>query len=405
MDASLKVVLNNQKPYPNGELPVRLRITKDRKPRYIPLGLRCDPKLWDSDAGVPKKKHPFFFEFSEEIKRKVAQAMKLIFKTESENQSLSAQEYVKLMKKKKRSSVTLYAYFIEVEERLKGAGEIRNAKVYRDTKNQLQKFDNSTVHFSEANYTFLKKFEEYLKSTGKGLNTIAIYLRTFRALLNRAIKEGICPPEYYPFKNFSMSEYKRIKTKKRAISKADINKIRDFDTTECPELIDAKNAFLFSYYCRGINFIDICQLKYSDISDNVLTYTRQKTGGFFTMKLLPPVIEMLKYYRPLTFSDKNSYIFPLLNEGHKTKIAIHNRHTKMTTLINRQLKTIGEKCKIESELTTYVARHSYATIMKRSGHSEELISESMGHSSVAVTKIYLEEFENPLMDEAHLSLL
>lgn len=405
MNLTIKVVLNTQKTYANDEHPIRIRITKDRKTNYISLGLKCSEKLWDHSTGLPKRKHPLYLEYSLAIRKKVADIEKQILQAEIEEQNLSSKEIVQSIKVASTRNETVYEYFDEVIERLKRSGSIKNSAVYRDTRNNLKNFHANTLYFSQVNYAFVKKWEEFLKEAGKGGNTIYIYLRTFRALINRAIKEKVCKESYYPFKDFSMSDYKKIKTRKRALDKTDIYKIRDFDTTLFPALTDAKNIFLFSYYCRGMNFIDICQLKYSNIDGEQLSYTRQKTDGFFNMKILPPALAIIEYYRPITFKNNDSFIFPIFNENYTSKLSQHNRHVKMLTHINKQLKTLGQKCQIEKELTTYVARHTYATVMKKSGNSVGAISESMGHSSEKVTQIYLDSFENSYLDEANKAIL
>ena len=230
-------------------------------------------------------------------------------------------------------------------------------------------------------------------------------MRTLRALLNKAIKEGVSSDKYYPFKKFSLAKYAKIKTEKRAISKEDIMKIKGVDVSAKSYLIDARNIFMFSYYCRGINFIDIALLKWKDIKGERLVYTRKKTKELFNIELLPPAKEILKHYESLSDKDSESYIFPILNENHHTPNMLFNRKEKMIRKINKDLKEIASIVGINSELTTYVARHSYATILKKSGVATALISEAMGHDSEKTTKIYLESFENKILDEASKALL
>jgi integrase len=404
MSTTAKVVLYRKLTLKNGEHPIYLRITKDRVSNFMAIGINCHPDLWEEKYHVPKNKHSLSAEYKEKIWEKEQQAGKLILKLEKEGKNLSALEIIKLLKNATLINTLVYDFFDEVIEREKNSGSIKNSLVYRDTRNNLQKFNNSQLHFSEITHGFLNKFQEYLQEKGKGGNSIYIYMRTFRALINKAINEGVCSPEYYPFKKFSLAQYKKIKTKKRAITKEQVYKIRDLDTKTYPHLIDARNVFLFSYYCRGINFIDICLLKYSNIEENILNYTREKTDGYFNIELLEPAKEIIEYYRPMTFSNKDSYIFPLFFDTHVTKLSIHNRHTKMLTIINKDLKEIAILCGIES-LTTYVARHTYATVMKKSGQSIAVISESMGHSSESVTKIYLDSFANSFLDEANKAIL
>ena len=130
-----------------------------------------------------------------------------------------------------------------------------------------------------------------------------------------------------------------------------------------------------------------------------------KTKELFNIELLQPAKEILKHYESLSDKDNESYIFPILNENHNTPNMLYNRKVKMLRKINKDLKEIASLVGIDSELTTYVARHSYATILKKSGVATAIISEAMGHDSEKTTKIYLESFENKVLDEASKALL
>ncbi|MFN8284538.1 MAG: site-specific integrase [Chitinophagales bacterium] len=406
MNTSIKVILYTSKVLKNGENPIMLRVIKDRKTKYISVGYSCHVDLWDSKENLPKKKHPFFKEISVLIDNKKLEAGKLVLDLENENKNLSAYEIQSKLKKEKSNNSSVLDYFEEVIKRLIASGQIKNADVYRDTKRNLSYFlESRKIQFSEIDVQFLNKFEEHLKNKGKGGNTIFIYMRTFRALINKAIKENVCSEKYYAFKSFSLAKYTKIKTAKRAIPKTDIDKIINLDLSENEKLIDAKNIFLFSYYCRGINFIDIALLKWSNIYQNQLSYVREKTKERFNLKLLLPAIEIVEYYKEYTFKNKDSYVFPILNENHNTPQSIYNRRQKMNGKINKDLKDIAKKAEIEAELTTYVARHSFATNLKKLGISTNVISQSLGHDSEKTTQIYLESFENSILDEASALLL
>ena len=168
----------------------------------------------------------------------------------------------------------------------------------------------------------------------------------------------------------------------------------------------AKDLFLFSYYCGGINFVDIAMLKWVNIGTDMdekprLTYTRQKTGGKFSIRLIPHALAILERYKLDRTSNPKTYVFPVLNTTlHKTASQIHNRCNKVMGQVNVDLKTIGTGEGITTPLTTYVARHSFATALKRSGVATGIISEAMGHSDERTTQIYLSEFDTDLMDAA-----
>lgn len=406
MNTSIKLLLYTSKTLSNGEHPIMLRVTKDRKSKYISVGFSCSIDLWDDKENSPKKKHPHFKEIKILIAKKKLDAEKLILNLENEDKNLSAYEIKIKLHKEKVNNPLLMDYFDTIVARFIQSGQIKNSEVYKDAKRNLSYFIcGKKIHFSDIDVLFLNEFEEYLKKNGKGENTIYIYLRTLRALINKAVKEEVCSEKYYSFKKFSLAKYAKIKTEKRAIEKSDIEKIQKLKLNNHKHLIDAKNIFLFSFYCRGINFIDIALLKWNNIKTDRLSYRRIKTNELFNLCLLKPAQDILNYYKPITFSDSKSYIFPIFYEQHNTPQSLYNRKVKMLKKINADLKEIAILIGLKTELTTYVARHSYATILKKSGISTSIISEAMGHDSEKTTQIYLESFGSNILDEASKAIL
>ncbi|MGC4034448.1 MAG: site-specific integrase [Chitinophagaceae bacterium] len=405
MNASVKVILYKSKKLSNGEFPVMLRIIKDRKPKYLSTGVSSTEELWDFANNIPKRKHPHFKEIKIKLRKKLLEAEKYVLDLDNDDKNLSAHEIRGGLKRKKASNPLLYDFFDIVIKRLQNTGQIKNSEIYKDAKRNLLHFtQGKTMHFSDVDIAFLNQFEEFLKTKGKGSNTIYLYLRTLRALMNKAIKEEYCAEKYYPFKRFSLTKYAKIKTEKRAISKADIEKIKAKELKD-EKLEFARDIFLFSYYCRGMNFTDIAALKWEHIYNGRLTYVRQKTKERFNIELLEPAIEILNKYKEDKSIQKNEYVFPILNHSHKSPKSIYNRKVKILRSINKDLKKVAEKAEVDAHLTTYVARHSYATVLKKTGISTKIISEAMGHDSEKTTQIYLEGFENSVLDEASKAIL
>ena len=228
----------------------------------------------------------------------------------------------------------------------------------------------------------------FLIRSGKKENTIGIRFRSLRVLYNKAVSEKIVKPEYYPFDNFKVGKFHE-QTMKRAISKEDIKRIIDLDlrtvtTCHSPYLSLGRDLFLFSYLSCGINLTDMARIRYSDIFDGRLSYHRQKTGKLISFLLQPMALDIIEKYRKPD-ATPNDYIFPILDRRiHKTPIQIRDKVRKANKATNKALKRIGEVLDIPIDLTTYVARHSYATVLKRSGVSTAIISESLGHSSEKV---------------------
>jgi integrase len=153
----------------------------------------------------------------------------------------------------------------------------------------------------------------------------------------------------------------------------------------------------------GTNFTDLAQLKWTNIQNERLKYIRAKTNKPYDVGLLPPALEILKYYKNNDIN--NEFIFPILNEFHDTAIRIKNRIHKVLKQTNDDLKEIATLAGIDVNLTTYVARHTYATVLKYSGVSTSVISEALGHDSEKTTQIYLDSFQNDVLDKANKNLL
>jgi site-specific recombinase XerD len=301
---------------------------------------------------------------------------------------------------------TVFTFIDQIVTDLKKIDKIGNANMYSDCKRALSKFRNERdLNFTDIDVYFLKKFEQSLAERGVTGNTISVYMRSIRAVFNKAIVEGYCKKDSYPFDEYKISKLS-TDTAKRAMTKEQMQIFISSKIKSDSELFLAKNIFLFSYYNRGINFTDIALLKWENVTNNRLVYTRAKTGRTYNISLLEPAVKILDHYRQFTGGKKDNYIFPLLDKiKHVSAQQIDNRVEKTNKMINKDLQNIAKDEKIDFHLTTYVARHSYATIMKRSGVSTSIISESLGHNSEKTTQIYLDSFENGVLDEANKAIL
>lgn len=239
----------------------------------------------------------------------------------------------------------------------------------------------------------------WMKEQTLSISTISTRIRHLRAVFNLAIAEHAIKNDCYPFHTYKVSKLNR-RTAKRAISKKDVLKIMKCQGNTPMECL-AIDIFAFSYLNAGINFIDIAKLKHSNIIGNQLIYNREKTKKLINVPLQQQAIEIITKYK----NDKSPYLFPVLTPFHKTEIQIANRLHKVLAKINKHLKEIGKKLKLPIPLTTYVARHSYATVLKRAGVSTSIISESLGHSSEKITQVYLDSFNNEQINEAMKNLL
>lgn len=383
-----------------------LRVSKNRSRSYMSLGISCLAKDWDDDKNLLKKKHPYKERYDGIITKAIAAFNDKLVEFKHDGKDFTPDVLISEASKPTKKTTVFNFFELKIQE-LNDRKQIGNAKVYKDTLNQLKKFtSNKDITFSQVDYSFLIKFETALKAKGVSDNALSVRFRTLRAVFNAAIAENYVKKDLYPFDKFKITERYSTKTKKRAITKEDIKLIAALDLEKGSTIFEAQQYFLFSYYGQGINFMDISYLKWKNLINGRIYYTRAKTGSEMSFKLPAPALAIIENLKYKPTPKQEDFIFPILNKDfHLTPTQQHNRIRKVMSRVNKDLKTIAEKAGISVPLTTYVARHTFATVLKRSGVSTAIISESMGHQTEAITQTYLKSFENSIIDEAMENLL
>ena len=399
MNATISVICYKSKTLANGEHPLMIRIAKSGKKTYRSLGLSIHPKYWDFNRNQPKRNYPNREELQNLITTKKNEFQKTILEL-----NITQKEYsigtVKDKIGKPKTVKMVDQVFIEYIDSLKQSKRLRYADSCKLVFNSLIHFNRHlNIYFSEIDLSWLRKYEKWLRAHGLAINSIGIRFRTLRTIYNYAIAENHVSPECYPFKKFKVSKFQQA-TAKRSLTKKDIDKVLNYPTSNKNQQL-AIDIFTFSYLMGGINFVDIANLTQESIIEDRLIYIRKKTGKLIKMPLHVKAVEIIKKY----MSNRNKYIFPILFNHHQTELQKTNRVNKITSKINKQLKEVGKELDLPIDLTTYVARHSFATVLKRAGVSTSLISESLGHSSEKVTQFYLDSFENKQFNEAMKHLL
>ena len=268
--------------------------------------------------------------------------------------------------------------------------KIKTAQNYETTLKSFIKFHETKTELRVITSLSLRQYESWLKTRGVSMNTISFYMRILRAVYNRAVEERIVVNQY-PFKKV----YTGIaKTNKRYVDEDVFLKLLNLDLHKRKSLIFARDLFLFSFYTRGMAFVDIAYLKKGDIINGYIRYNRHKTGQTLFIKVEPCISKITRRY---TENKTNgAYLFPIM-KGENYQSALR--------LQNFRLKKISEMLKLPQPLTSYVARHSWASIAKRKGIPTSIISEGMGHKNEAITQIYLASFEQSVIDKANATLL
>lgn len=401
MAVSIKTILKN-KPLSDNTFPIVLQIIKDGRTKIISTGISCTKNDWN---GLElKKSHPNYQKRNLILSGLKQKALKIIDDFNEEGVDFTLNDFENKYKGEKTNSrITVYEHFQEKINLMEISGRTGNARSYKDTCNSFFNFHtDKQLSFKNLNVGLLEKYEAHLRSRNNQDSGIAFRMRSIRAIFNSAIRNGIVKADYYPFDKYKISKLKG-KGLKRALSRDEIKRILDLDLSERPDLIDSKNYFVFSYFTRGINFVDLMKLKKDNIQGENIEYIRSKTKGRFIIKILPPVKSILDYY--LSKDSKTEYLFPILLKNELTPQQIENRKHKTLGKFNKDLKEIATLAKVAKNVTSYVIRHSYATNLKQLGIATDLISTSMGHANLDVTNNYLKEFENSVIDDANEKLL
>ena len=394
-------ILIRSKKLANGEHPIVLRITKDKKSKIISLGLSCLKSHWKS--GEISKKHLNASVKNRVLLKQKQKALQIIDEFKLDGVDFTLSQFEDKFRGEKSSNVTVSEFWKEKISDLNKAGRTGNARAYKDVYNSFFKFQkDKNLVFREVTPNLLDKYETYLRSNGNTDGGIGLKMREIRALYNDAIKKGVVDEKYYPFKLYKVSKLKG-KGIKKAISRQEMKLMEALDTEKYPHLIDAKNYMIFSYYMGGMNFVDMMKLKWDNIQEERVLYVRSKTKGRFSVKMLEPVKQIISYYKAQARST--NYVFPILLKDNLTPIQTENRKHKTLSRFNKQLKEIAQIQGVSQNVTSYVIRHSFATNLKFAGISADLIGESMGHHDVSVTKAYLKEFDDDIIDDAMRKLL
>lgn len=398
MSETVKVLCYKSKTLSDGKHPLMVRVCKDGKKKYQSIGISIHPSHWDFKKNEPNELCPNRDEIRLLIQQKLYDLQKTILSKRIEGKDFTASSLFK----PKDGSLSLhnnvgecFNYYVRI---LKEQGRLRYAGMYEVSLNSFIKYAGSLdIPFSDVDVVWLKKYEAWMLKQGLAINTIGTRIRHLRAVFNMAIEHHVIDEECYPFHAYKVSKLSQSPPK-RAMSKADIQRVIDYKgKTDIESLAIA--LFTFSYFTAGINFIDIAMLKHDNIIDGKLCYMRAKTKKQIIIPLQEKSKEIISNYSADSV-NRSGYLFPILSEFHKSEAQVANRLHKVLAKVNKALKLIGQELGLPIKLTTYVARHSFATVLKRAGVSTSIISESLGHSSEKITQIYLDSFENSQIDEA-----
>lgn len=296
-----------------------------------------------------------------------------------------------------KGAVYVLAYLREQTVLLETKGKRGTAKNRRATLNSLSEYlAGEDIPFTELNELLLLDYEEWLKAKGVKRNTSSFYMRNLRSVYNKAVKQGFAK-QTDPFRNV----YTGIdKTSKRAVDEQVVADLKALDLSGMPWLELARDFFLFSYCTRGMSFVDMAYLKEENVTNGVIRYVRKKTGQPLSIRIEPGVQRIMERYKQEVYG---SYLLPVIRSDNE-KDAYRQYRNKLR-YYNKQLKKLSKLLGDGVSLTSYVARHSWASTAHKHNVPIAVISDGMGHSSEKTTQIYLASLSEEVIDNANAEIV
>lgn len=406
--ATTQLMLRN-KPKADGSLPIVFKVYLGNKSKIITTPFSVQKNQWDTKNKKIKSSHGKAREINETLKKLDTRLNEAIIELESEELDYNLNDIVtKFLTQSagnKIKSTSVKDFFQQRVDSLDELTRFGYAKTIKESMQALFRFDkNEDLRFKDIDFEYLVKYENFLAKTCNNA-TIRIRMTDLRTLFNLAIRSGYAKKEDYPFRSYSIQKRLKIQSRKIALSTEQFAMFKSFDCGEFPKYTNTYKMFLFSYYVGGMNFKDMAFLEWDDIKGNRLHYTRSKTGRDFNVPLRAEALEILEYYQNYVKPEEVKYIFPVILKNKLSDKQLHGRYRRCLRTFNSGLKFIAEQTGINEDITSYVSRHSFATHLKFNNVSADVISQVMGHSSVAVTNSYLKDFEDDIIDDAFSKLV
>lgn len=384
---TVAAMIDTGHPKLNGQYPVRIRVTYKRTRQYYPTGKDLTAEEWDA---LPTTKVRTLIATRKDIENSYS----IVRGAVEELASLGNFTLDGLNNRLKgASSDTLNTMFRAKMDELKRTERIGSMLFYDNVLKGLERFGGEHIPIGAITVNWVAKYAAFLRQENKSQTTIGIHLRHLRAILNEAKRQGVIKEAQYPFGK-GRYEIQAGEGRKLALTLDQIGKIASYDDGS-DATAKYRDYWLFLYLCNGINVADFVKLRYRDIVGGEVCFVRQKTERtsrtrkeirVIVSKPMQAIID-----RRGNAVHPDNFIFPILN-GKEDPVRLKKKTMYLTRAINRRMKEVGERLGFGS-ISTYTARHSFATVLKRAGANIAYISESLGHHDLHTTENYLASFE------------
>jgi len=395
---SIRVQLNRYRKRKDGTYPLVFQLIYRREKRLIYSPYHLFEKEFDETRRrVVRLRHTrgFSEEVNGYIEKTIRQLRQIVYMQENQGREYTTKDIVFRYKSNQDCSLvtTYFQYQIRI---LKEEGHAGTASAYQSTLNCVVRYtgEQEMVPFSNINDKWVYSFVCYLRRSGLKPNSVKFYLRILRAVYNKAVREEIeGTAELSPFRGVVLNN---AKTQKKAVDESVIRKVAQINTKNDMRKELARDLFLFSFYSRGMPFVDVAFLKYENIINGYICYSRHKTGQPLKVKITRPLEELIAKYR-----NGGKYVLPILGDGELTPPEQYRQYKIRLRQYNKTLQTMSQTLGLPVRLSSYVPRHTWATLARESGIPVSVISEGMGHSSERITYAYLAALNPYYIDKAN----
>jgi len=389
---SAQLLLVTRRPKKNGKFPVKIRVIYQRNYRDFPISL--DLTKEEFEGSTANRIKPKFRPIATKLQENKSKANKII----DDMEVFTFNKFEDSFRGRVKDAADIFPFFDEYIQGLNSAGSIKTAIIYTTVKNSFKKYKNK-LGFYDITPQFLNQYHAYQSERGNSNTTIGIYVRTLRSIYNYAISLGVIKKnETYPFgkRKYVIPASRNIK---KALSLEEVSKIYNYQAIPGTPEDKARDFWMLSYLCNGINFKDISLLQNRNIDGEMLRFIRAKTKNstrgnqtVICCHLSKPANLIIEKWRN---KDKSSdaFLFPILSPNDDPRQQVR-RVAQFIKNTNKYMKRISEAIGLERPANTYFSRHSAATILKRSGASIAEIQEALGHQSSATTQRYLDSFDD-----------
>lgn len=385
-----------------GEGRLFFQVIQARVVRQIKTGFRIRAEAWDLRRGEIRLQDPGGNPQDASLKTicgqlawERARIERSIRSLEASGRPYTADDILAAYRRDVSGGDSVFAYMRRQAERLRSIGRIRTCETYLQGLNSFMRYRGGVdLYFDMLDADMVERYEGYMRARRLSRNTTSFYMRVLRCIYNRAVEEGLTV-QTDPFRRV----YTGVdKTAKRAITLPEIRRIKALDLSGRSDLDFARDIFMFSFYMRGMSFIDIAYLRKKDLADGRLRYIRRKTGQLLSIRWERPMQEIVDKHP----ADGLPYLLPLITHLDGTE---REQYLRRSRFVNRKLKTIAAMAQIDFPLTMYVSRHSWASIARQKRVPLDVICEGMGHDNEETTRIYLAAIRTHRIDAANRKIL